>query len=164
MESEKDLDALDYDCYEIEFQKGYNKGEAHFLNLEKGWYILRIKPEIADIPTHYVFNYTTSKPIRVHEIELPNPERSLLLRQSLVSISERVSCVFLGNSKTESVAFGNEFDSIGYGFVVVKVLRQSKGGVLIEVNPVYMCDYADKCGSRATPSRTSSSTWWTPSQ
>ena len=135
LNNEKALLPLDYDCYEIEYQKGYNKGEAHFLNLEKGWYLLRIKPERSEVVTRFVFNYTTSRPIQVREVDFSNQERSLLLRQAIISISERVSSVFLGSNKTESVAFGNEFENIGYGFVTVKVEKQSKTSVLLEVQP-----------------------------
>ena len=133
--NEKALLPLDYDCYEIEFQKGYNKGEAHFLNLEKGWYLLRIKPERSDTVTKYVFNYTTSRPIQVREVDLPNKDKSLIMRQAITSISERVSSVYLGSNRTESVSFGNEFENIGYGFVTIKVEKQSKTSVLLEVHP-----------------------------
>ena len=32
-----------FTVYEIDYSHGYNKGDAHFLNLERGKYYLRIK-------------------------------------------------------------------------------------------------------------------------
>lgn len=40
---EKDYNRLHYETYEIEYLKGYNNGDAHFLKVVKGKYILRLK-------------------------------------------------------------------------------------------------------------------------
>lgn len=36
---------LKYDCYEVDYKKGYNRGDAHFIKIIPGKYILRIKSE-----------------------------------------------------------------------------------------------------------------------
>ena len=40
---DNDYNPLEYETYEIEYLKGYNAGDAHFLAVEAGRYILRIK-------------------------------------------------------------------------------------------------------------------------
>lgn len=39
--------------------KGYNSGDAHFLNAVRGTYILRFKSESIDKDAHYVINYSS---------------------------------------------------------------------------------------------------------
>ena len=43
VEYEKEYNRLHYETYEIEYLKGYNSGDAHFLKAVKGRYILRLK-------------------------------------------------------------------------------------------------------------------------
>ena len=54
---EKEYNRLNYETYEIEYLKGYNNGDAHFLNVVKGKYILRFKSEVIPRESHYVINY-----------------------------------------------------------------------------------------------------------
>jgi len=43
VEFEKNFNRLNYETYEIEYLRGYNNGDAHFLKAVKGRYILRLK-------------------------------------------------------------------------------------------------------------------------
>lgn len=43
IEFEKNFNKLNYETYEIEYLRGYNNGDAHFLKAVKGRYILRLK-------------------------------------------------------------------------------------------------------------------------
>lgn len=49
-----------FSLYEIEYLKGYNKGEAHFLYLPKGRYILRFKSELASSHVQYSISWVSS--------------------------------------------------------------------------------------------------------
>lgn len=150
---------MKYECYEIEFQKGYNRGDAHFLELEKGYYIIRLKTETSTMQTRYVLNFTTNKPITIREVGLPHAERSLLMREAMISIGDRVKSSYLSSrSKTEKITFGNEFLTIGYGFIMIESEKSSKKDTLMEVNPEYISYDVGNFEKQATPSRTSSRT------
>lgn len=60
---EKEYNRLNYETYEIEYLKGYNSGDAHFLKAVKGRYILRFKSEVLNRDAHYVINYCSKNEI-----------------------------------------------------------------------------------------------------
>lgn len=59
IEYERNYKRLNYETYEIEYLRGYNNGDAHFLKAVKGRYILRLKSEPIDRDAHYVLNYAS---------------------------------------------------------------------------------------------------------
>lgn len=64
---EKEYNRLHYETYEIEYLKGYNTGDAHFLKAVEGRYILRFKSETLDRDAHYVINYCSKSEITFRE-------------------------------------------------------------------------------------------------
>jgi hypothetical protein len=56
-----------FSVYEIEYLKGYNKGDAHFISLEKGRYILRLKSELVSKPAKYSVNWVSSSRVHIKE-------------------------------------------------------------------------------------------------
>ncbi len=66
---ERDFNKLHYETYEIEYLKGYNNGDAHFLKAVKGRYILRLKSEVIPRDAHYVINYCANDDITFREIQ-----------------------------------------------------------------------------------------------
>lgn len=134
---EEDFEPLQYDCYEIQYNKGYSAGEANFLNVEKGWYTLRIKTETSDRVTKYVFNYTTNEPIKVKETKLEKSDQSLMFRQVMISMCHSVPNISLSKENYEVIASGNEFESIGYGFIAIRLKRKAPYSLILEVNPMY---------------------------
>lgn len=63
--AEPEYEPPHYDTYEIEYYHGYNHGDAKFLNLVKGTYILKIKPEPYNKTTKFVINYATNLSIKM---------------------------------------------------------------------------------------------------
>jgi hypothetical protein len=61
-----------FTVYEIEYFKGYNKGDAHFLSLEKGRYILRLKSELVNKPAKYSVNWVSSSRVQIEEFHITN--------------------------------------------------------------------------------------------
>lgn len=58
-----------YDTYEIEYFHGYNRGDAKFLNVVPGEYILKIKPEKVDQSTRFIVNYACNSPLNMQLIK-----------------------------------------------------------------------------------------------
>ena len=54
-----------YDNIDIEYLKGYNRGDARFLNLVKGTYILKIKPQKINKDTSFIVNYACEQKLKV---------------------------------------------------------------------------------------------------
>ena len=73
VEYEKEYNRLHYETYEIEYLKGYNSGDAHFLKAVKGRYILRLKSETLNRDAHYVINYCSKNEITFREF-IPNKQ------------------------------------------------------------------------------------------
>ena len=71
---EKEYNRLNFETYEIEYLKGYNTGDAHFLKAVKGRYILRFKSEVSDKDAHYVINFSSKNDITFKEYIPTKPE------------------------------------------------------------------------------------------
>jgi hypothetical protein len=59
-----------FTVYEIEYLKGYNKGDAHFLHLPRGRYILRFKSELVDKDAKYAISWISSSRFEFSETKL----------------------------------------------------------------------------------------------
>lgn len=139
-----------FTLYEIEYLKGYNKGEAHFLNLTKGRYILRLKSEFASKPAKYSINWVSSSRIDIKESHITSEEKVDLLHQAIVSFMHKAQNYSLEKGrKTEMVSYGNTFEEIGYGFVAVKSTVNCPYSILLEVNPEYTLPYLGLSMNRA---------------
>lgn len=54
----------------------------------------------------------------------------------MASTIDKVKRTYLDkNNKNETIAFGNTFDYIGYGYVGVKIKKEAKHSLLIDVDP-----------------------------
>ena len=53
----KDYKKPKYELYDIEYLKGYNRGDAKFINIVPGRYIFKIKTEAVDKPSNFIINY-----------------------------------------------------------------------------------------------------------
>lgn len=71
-ESNKDYVEPRFKVYEIEYLTGYNKGEAHFLTIPKGRYILRFKSELTNSPAKYAIDWISSHRLDIKEAALSN--------------------------------------------------------------------------------------------
>lgn len=69
-ESNKDYVEPRFKVYEIEYLTGYNKGEAHFLNIPKGRYILRFKSELTNSPAKYFIDWVASHRLDIRDSDL----------------------------------------------------------------------------------------------
>lgn len=69
-ESNKEYVEPRFKVYEIEYLTGYNKGEAHFLNIPKGRYILRFKSELTNSPAKYSIDWVASHRLDIKEAAL----------------------------------------------------------------------------------------------
>jgi len=81
---EKDFNRLNYETYEIEYLRGYNNGDAHFLKAVKGRYILRLKSEVIDRDAHYVINYCSKNEIKFREIQPSRLEETRIMQESIL--------------------------------------------------------------------------------
>lgn len=59
-----------FKVYEIEYLTGYNKGEAHFLNIPRGRYILRFKSELTNSPAKYAIDWVASHRLNIRDADL----------------------------------------------------------------------------------------------
>ena len=76
-----------YSVYEIDYTKGYNKGDAYFVNIEPGRYILKLKSErTSEDPASYVVNYCSNSNIKMREVILSKKDTAEIMRQAMVSI------------------------------------------------------------------------------
>lgn len=64
-----------FTVYQIDYSQGYNKGDAHFLNLERGKYILRIKSQTSNHPAKYSINWVSSSKIKLEKDTLTNNQK-----------------------------------------------------------------------------------------
>jgi hypothetical protein len=116
--------------------KGYNKGDAHFLHLEKGRYILRFKSENVNKPARYSINWVSSSRIDIRESTITKEEKVELLHNAMVSFMHKAqNYSFEKGKKTEMVSYGNTFEDIGYGFVSIKSTINCPYSILLEVDP-----------------------------
>jgi hypothetical protein len=90
IEFERDFKRLHYETYEIEYLKGYNNGDAHFLKAVKGRYILRFKSEVIDRDAHYVINYCSKNEIKFREIQPSKLEETKIMKDAMASTIEKV--------------------------------------------------------------------------
>ncbi len=133
---EKEYNRLNYETYEIEYLKGYNNGDAHFLKVVKGKYILRFKSEVIDRESHYVINYCSKSDIIFRENPPTKPEETKLMKDAMASTIDKMPRVNLTKGiDTETIAYGKTFDYVGYGFVGAKLKKTSKTQLLIDVDP-----------------------------
>ena len=131
-----------FTVYQIEYSKGYNKGDAHFLNLERGRYILRIKSQTSKHNANYSINWVSSSKIDISDAVLTNNQKTELLHDSFVSIMHKSQnyCLEKGK-KTEMISYGNKFLQIGYGFVAVKSTNNCPYSIIVQVDPRYIVIY-----------------------
>ena len=54
-----------YEAYEVEYLKGYNKGEGHFMIMEPGDYYFRLKSEPVNKDAVYYLNYCCSQKLDI---------------------------------------------------------------------------------------------------
>jgi len=91
VEYEKEYNKLNYETYEIEFLKGYNAGEGHFLNAVEGRFILRLKSEMMiDKDAEYVINYASTSEINFKEIFPSKEEETKIMKDALASTIDKV--------------------------------------------------------------------------
>ena len=57
---DQQFDLPRYSAYEIDYSRGYNKGDANFVNIVPGRYILKIKIEKNGMNSNYVINYASN--------------------------------------------------------------------------------------------------------
>lgn len=134
--SEPDYNPPAYDTYEIEYLKGYNRGDARFLNVVKGTYILKIKPEQTNRVSHFVVNYASDSYIEMKEYFPEKKESSAIMRQSMASLIGLMTSYHLDNTKKdEEIGVGNTFEEIGYGFVGIRSKKHCPYRILMEVDP-----------------------------
>lgn len=130
-----------YETYEIEYLKGYNRGDAHFVSMSKGNYILRLKSETINKDAKYVINYCSDDcNINIEEIlNMTNDDKVDMLRDAFVSIMHKSPRVFPNREERQEIlAFGNTFEEIGYCYIAVKCLKKAKNEILVEVDPEYI--------------------------
>ena len=89
-EFERDYKRLNYQTYEIEYLKGYNNGDAHFLKAVKGRYILRIKSEPINRDAYYVLNYCAKNEIHFKEIRPTKEEETKIMKDAMASTIDKV--------------------------------------------------------------------------
>lgn len=127
-----------FDTYEIENYHGYNNGDAKFLNLVKGHYILKIKPEAYGKTSQFVVNYASNLPIRMSEYFPDKKQTSLMLREAMASLIGPMANIHKDVDRTqEEIVFANSFENIGYGFVGVRLNKTCPHSVLMEFDPTY---------------------------
>ncbi len=133
---EKEYNRLHYETYEIEYLKGYNNGDAHFLKVVKGKYILRLKSEVIPREAHYVINYCSKNDITFKEFIPSKPEETKIMKDAMASTIDKMPRVNLTkNVDTETIAYGKTFEYVGYGFIGAKLKKTSKTQLLIDVDP-----------------------------
>ncbi len=125
-----------FSTYETQYMKGNSSGDAHFVRLDPGRYILRFKSENIDKQAKYVLNWICSKKIEFLPAKLSDPQKKELLHDSMVSIMHKFPYFsFDKNAKTEMITFANAFDELGYGFVAVKSAIECTRSIVLQVNP-----------------------------
>lgn len=140
-----------YDTYEIEYYHGYNRGDAKFLNLAKGHYILKIKPEAHSKTTYFVVNYASNLPIKMTEYFPDKKQTSLILRESMASLIGPMTHMQKDiDRQYEEIVFANSFENIGYGFVGVRLNKSCPYSVMMEIDPTYLLSYSGLSRIRAT--------------
>lgn len=131
-----------FDTYEIEHLQGYNRGDARFLKVVRGNYVLKIKPEPTNKISNFVINYASDSAINIQEYFPEKRVTSTILRQSMASLIGLVSSYHLDNkNKFEEITFANVFEDIGYGFVGVRSKKACPYRILIDVDPEYIFVY-----------------------
>ena len=60
-EKEQEFPETRYETYEIEYFNGYNKGEAHFVNMVEGRYIFKIKSQKYNKSAKYILTYCSNR-------------------------------------------------------------------------------------------------------
>ena len=50
--------SIEFDAYDMDLMKGYNRGDGHFIAIIPGRYVLRIKTEQVPIDTEYTVQFT----------------------------------------------------------------------------------------------------------
>ncbi len=127
-----------YDTYEIEYFHGYNRGDAKFLNVVRGSYILKIKPESVNRKSFFVVNYASNSLITMKEFFPDKKQTSLIMRDSMASLIGVMALQYPEvDRKFEEIVWANTFENIGYGFVGVRANRSCPYKLLIEVDPTY---------------------------
>lgn len=125
----------------MEYLHGYNRGDARFVELIPGRYILKIKPEHQKLQpiSSFVLHYSSNVRFDLKEVSLQKKEASLMLRHSLVSLIEDLKNYSLDSKKRyEQICFACLFHEIGYAFVAVRSKTNCPYNILIEVDPQYI--------------------------
>lgn len=135
-EFERNYKRLHYETYEIEYLRGYNNGDAHFLKAVKGRYILRLKSEVISRDAFYVINYCAKNEINFKEIQPSREDETRIMKDAMASTIDKVPRINLRQGdESEVVAYGNTFDYVGYGYIGVKLKKTSNVTMLIDVDP-----------------------------
>lgn len=121
-----------YSIYEIEYARGYNRGDAAFVNIIPGRYILKIKSEKWNKAASYAVNYSSNSNFLMKEVTMSKDEASVLMRQAMVSIIGRSPRATLDQKlHKDDIGFGNHFESIGYGFIAVRSANDNKYDIMV---------------------------------
>ncbi len=83
-----------------------------------------------------MINYCSKKEINFKEFQPSKQEETKLMKDAMASTIERMPRSNLTKGvDTETIAYGNTFNYVGYGFIGAKLKKTSKVQVLIDVDP-----------------------------
>ena len=90
-----------YKVYEINYNKGYGPGEAHFIEPMQGRYILRIKTENYPNERELVINYCSHCKFDMQQTILNKVDTSNLLRQCMIFAGKKSPKFSLDKNKRQ---------------------------------------------------------------
>ena len=83
---------------------------------------------------NYTIQCISHEDINLSPVILSPQNNATLIRHSLLSASEKVQHQTIKNGL---LAFGNEFSSLGYGFISVRAFRKAQGKIRVKLDAEY---------------------------